>query len=189
MAFGYSLRTASMTHLGKRILAGALIAAGGAFVWALLSFAYWFYQHHNPGETILHVVVYAGYAVLVASWFVLPMGGILGALMMRVVRGCSPRRALVRGALLGIGAGVIAAIFTIVFIDEWAVLSGPATIVDRAAGERGVRNRLIGYLTSMIPVCGIWVGIWAYRWSKREWPNKPDAVNLGFTSQLHSQDQ
>ena len=178
-----------MTHLGKRIVAGALIAAGGAFVWALISFTYWFFQRHNPGETIFHVVVYAGYAVLVASWFVLPMGGVPGALMLRVVRGCSPRTAFLRGALLGIGAAVIAAIFTIVFTYEWAVPSGRATIVDREAWERGVRNRLIGYLTSMIPVCAIWVGVWAYRWSKRDWPKKPDAVNPAITSQLHSEYQ
>lgn len=166
-----------MTPLGKRIVAGGLIAVGGAFVWALLIFTYGLLQSHNPGETIFHAVAYAAYAVILTSWFVLPMGGMLGVIMPTVIRGCSRRSAFVRGALLGVCAAVIAAIFTIVVIDQWPYFSGRATIVDRAAWERNVRAGFIRALMTMVPVCAIWVGVWAYRWSSKVWPNPRAAAN------------
>src|SRR5207302_5259111 len=86
---------AGMTSLGKRIVAGALIAAGGAFVWA---FADFMAQNWRGGDRLFEVLALAAYAVLLTSWFVLPMGGILGVIMPRVVRGCSTRTAFFRGA-------------------------------------------------------------------------------------------
>src|SRR6266480_3575401 len=127
LAFGHTTRPANMIQLAKRIAKGAVIAAGGAFVWALVGFT-----GHNwqPGGWLFEVPALAAYAVLVTSWFVLPMGGILGAVMPAVVRGRSQTTAFLRGALLGVCSGVLAALITTVFM-EWPSLSDRATIVDR----------------------------------------------------------
>jgi hypothetical protein len=168
---GSITRIANMTPLGKRIAAGALIAASGAFAWALFSFSYWFVQRHNPGETIFHVVVYAGYAVFVASWFVLPLGAMVGAVMPRVIRQCSRRTALLRGAVLGVFTATVAAVLASVLM-EWATITGRATIVDREPWWCAVTRRFLFDLVTMSFVCALWVGVWAVRWSRRMWPNK-----------------
>lgn len=160
------LRTMNITSLGKRIVAGMLIAVAGAFVWAVLSCTYWFFQGHNPGETIFTVIGYAGYAVLVASWFVLPLGGLLGALLPRLVQGCIGRRAFGRGALLGVAVAVVAAVLTTLTM-EWPTISGQATIVNREAWERSLWRMLLFNIVSMSLVCSAWVGVWALRWSKK----------------------
>jgi ABC-type sugar transport system permease subunit len=135
-------------------------------VWAVLSFTYWFYQRHNPGETLFTVIAYAGYAVLVASWFVLPLGGLLGALLPRLVRGCIGPRAFGRGALLGVEVALIAAVLTTLMM-EWSTISGQATIVNRDAWERSLWRTFVFYGVSMSAVCSAWVGVWALRWSRR----------------------
>jgi hypothetical protein len=155
-----------MTPQGKRIVAGALIALAGAFVWAVLSFTYWFFQRRNSGETIFTVIVYAGYAVFVASWFVLPLGGFLGALLPRFVRGCIGPRAFGRGALLGVAIALIASLLTTLMM-EWPTISGRATIVNREAWERSLWRMFLFYVVSMSAVCSAWVGVWALRWSRR----------------------
>jgi hypothetical protein len=169
-ALGHTTRSSNMTSLGKRIVGGAGIAAGGAFVWALFSFAYWFSQRHNPGETLFHVIMYAGYAVVVASWFVLPLGAMIGVVMPHVVSRCSRRAAFFRGAVVGVGTAVIAALLTSVLM-EWATITGQATIVDRDAWWRAVTHRFVFNLTTMSLICAVWVGVWAVRWSRKVWPN------------------
>src|SRR5262245_31071023 len=113
------MRSLSMTSLGKRILGGASIAAGGAFIWAVFSFTCWFFQGHNPGETLVHVVAYAAWAILMTSWFVVPLGATLGLVLPRIVSRCSRQAAFVRGAVLGIVAAVIAAVLTSLLM-EWS---------------------------------------------------------------------
>jgi hypothetical protein len=151
-----------MTHFGKRALIGALIAAVGAYAWALLDFS--FYAVREGWVSSIPLV--AAYAVLVSSWFVLPIGAALGLVMPWMVRDCSPGGALCRGMFLGVAVGVLAAILTIV-AEYWPGFSGRTTIVDPAAWERFVRGRFLGYLATMTPICAVWVGIWAYRWSKK----------------------
>jgi hypothetical protein len=160
-----------MTTLGKQIVAGALLAVSGAFVWALFSFSYWFVKSHNPGETVFSGVVFAGYAVFVASWFVLPIGAVIGVTLPRVIERCSPRNALLRGAVLGIVAAIVAAILTSILM-EWATITGQATIVDREAWWRSVTRRFFFDLLTMSCVCALWVGVWAARWSRRMWANE-----------------
>jgi hypothetical protein len=152
--------------LGKRILAGASIAARGAFAWALVNFIS---QGRRFGAGLVQIPFAAAYAVLVTSWFVLPIGGVLGAAMPRVVRDCSGRAAFFRGAVLGVSVAVLAAILTTLFI-EWPMLSGSATIVDHEAWERNVRDQFVGYLATMIPICALWVGVWAKRWRNQKVP-------------------
>lgn len=147
-------------------MVGALIALAGSFVWAVLSFTYWFFQGHNPGETIFTVIAYASYAALVASWFVLPLGGFLGALLPRFVQGITGPNAFGRGALLGVAAALIAAVLT-TLMTEWPAISGSATIVNREAWERSLWRTFLFYIISMSAVCSAWGGVWALRWSRR----------------------
>ena len=159
----HTTRTASMTPLGKRIVAGALIAAAGAFAWALLAFSW---TNRGASDGFLGAPLYDAYAVLITSWFVLPMGGFLGALLPRVFRGCTSRRAFGRWALLGLVVGVVAAMLTTLMM-EWPSLSGRATIVDRAAWDQSVWRMFGFYASTMSVVCSIWVGVWTLRWSRR----------------------
>jgi len=152
-----------MIPLGKRIVIGALIATSGAFVWAVLVFG-WSERHSS--DWLMGVPFTAAYAVLIASWFVLPMGGVLGALMPSVIRGCSTRRALVYGLVLGALAGLAAATLTTMLM-EWSFITGEATIVDRQGWLGSVRGEFTGYLTTMTPICVVWVGVWASRWSSK----------------------
>jgi len=167
------MRASSMTSLAKRIVVGAFIAACGAFVWALVVFEasgrspieWWF-----GGIPFWGIPLAAGYAVLIASWFVLPIGGVLGALMPAVVRGCSRRRAFIRGFFLGICAALVAAIFTMI-LTEWPDISRHATIVDRAVWWQSVRDAFLCCLVTMTPICAVWVGVWALLWSRKVWYN------------------
>lgn len=142
----------------KRTALGALIAASGAFAWALI-----FCGSGMGGEPWYATLVVALYAVAITSWFVLPIGGVLGALMPRLVRGLNGRKAFLRGTVVGIGVGVLAATLTIAFF-EWPALSGSAIILDPSAWLQSIRRQFGYFLPTMIPVCAIWVGLWAYRW-------------------------
>lgn len=75
-----------MTPVGKRIAAGALIAVGGAFVWALIEFTS---QSSRQSFEFFGILMLAGYALLITSWFILPLGAIFGVIMPRVIRDCS----------------------------------------------------------------------------------------------------
>jgi len=152
-----------MTDLGKRIVAGALIAIGGAFVWAVPAFAWTGRQTTN---FIFESLALAAYAVLMTSWFVLPIGGILGAVMPRVVRGSSQGQAFWRGLLLGLLVRILAAVLTTVMM-EWPMITGSATIVNTNLWSRGVYERFFFYASTMCVVCGPWVAVWAMRWNPR----------------------
>jgi hypothetical protein len=150
-----------MASTGKRTIAGALIALGGAYVWALVAFMA---NGWGKGE-LWSIPLVAGYAVLITSWFVLPIGGLLGLAMPSFIRGCSGGAALFRGALLGVCAGAMAAGLTTVFM-EWPSFSVQGTIVDRGAWLRVARSEFTRFATTMIPFCALWVGVWACRWRK-----------------------
>ena len=155
-----------MTPLGKRIIAGAVIAAGGAFVWAFLIFGWWGWSEERGAQRIFGLFFLPAYALFVTSWFVLPVGGIIGAAMPSVVRGCLGRQAFMRGFILGLCVGLVAALLTMV-MSEWPVISGRAIKVDPYWWRALVRWFLF-YVATMAPLCGFWVGIWAYRWRKIE---------------------
>ncbi len=148
-----------MKSIGRRILTGMLIAIGSAFVWAIISVT----VRGGRENSLLAVPFWAAYAVLVSSWFVLPLGVALGVIMPWIVRNCSVRSAWLRGALVGVGVAVIAASLTSV-TKEWPTISGAATIVDQAAWRRAVFSNFAFDLTSMTLVCSVMVGVWAVRW-------------------------
>jgi len=158
-------------NLSKRIISGAFIAASGAFVWALIVFTFtanfsFRVDLWQQGGWLFEVPTYAAYAVLVTSWFVLPIGGILGAAMPRIIRGCSSRTIFHRGILIGILTGIVAAILTML-VREWPALSGNAEIVNRDAWLRSVWRTFGFYIWTMSVLCSVWVVVWAFRWSKR----------------------
>src|SRR4051812_5801267 len=103
----------------KQMMVGALISTSGAYAWAVLFFSF----YASREGWMRGVPIVAGYAVLVASWFVVPMGAALGVVIPRIIHRCPARSAILRGALLGIGAGVLANCFTMV-LEEWPILSG-----------------------------------------------------------------
>jgi hypothetical protein len=127
----------------KRVLEGALVAASGAFVWATITFS----AEKGQGDSFFSVLAFAAYAVLLASWFVLPLGGIIGVLMPTVARGSS-RFVLLRGTLIGIAAAVVAAGITkLTFSSE--------------------SGSFIKILATMIPICVLWIGVWTYHWNRK----------------------
>jgi hypothetical protein len=154
-----------MTPLGKRIVSGAFIAASGAFVWAIPVFLW---TNRSYSDWLWSAPLSAGYSVVITSWFVLPIGGIIGAVMPFVVRNCSRRLAVARGCMLGLCVGLIAATLTTLMM-EWPSLSGQTTIVNLEAWWQSVRQLFFSYAASMCLVCVVWVGAWALRWSKRTW--------------------
>ena len=117
----------------------------------------------------------AAYAVLITSWFVLPMGALLGVVMPSVVRGCSFGSAIFRGTLLGISAGVLAAGLTTLFL---LFNVGPEIEL------RNVRDLFVLYSSTMVPFCALWVGVWACRWRRRAEPGA--APNGGPATPLGS---
>ena len=160
------VRRKMMLPTGKRILFGALIAVSGAYAWAF-AWAVWFTRASSlPG-----CVVGAAYAVLVTSWFVLPIGAFLGAIMPAAVRACSRRRAILRGALLGICAGLLAAILSTVFIEWRSLIQGWAQL-------RILCRQFIAYAATMLPVCILWVTVWACRW--RDLAEPSDGANAAL---------
>ena len=139
-----------------------LIAMGSAFVWAFITFALRWHRKN----WLLEVSFWAAYAVLVSSWFVLPLGAVLGIAMPKIVRDCSSKSALLRGALVGIGVAAMAALLTSVTM-EWSAITGAATIVDQEGWQRAVvRNFAINF-ASMSLVCSVVVGVWAARWCNK----------------------
>jgi hypothetical protein len=93
----------------RRYLTGILVSIAGAYSWALLALTFYGF---NVGWIGFQVFFFAGYAVLITSWFVIPTGVGLGYLLPRVVVGHSRQVAAIRGVLLGICSGIIAALLT-----------------------------------------------------------------------------
>src|SRR5688500_7989877 len=137
----------------KRIGAGVLVAFSGAFAWALVSIAWTGRKSANDFMDWMAVPLWALYAVLVASWFLLPLGACLGLAMPSCVRRASRRGAFLKGALLGVGIVVLAASLT----TTMATSSG-GTIIDHEAWSREVLRRFIFNLTTMSLICSVWVG-------------------------------
>jgi hypothetical protein len=146
-----------MTLVWKRRLTGAAMGLAGALIWALMAVGW---NNRNSSDWPWSTPLYAAYAVLVAGWFVLPLGAIVGTVLPRLVSGRSRRSAFARGVLVGIVAGVIAATAVVVWFNV-SSLTGQTTIVDKAAWRRGLISQFIWVVLSMSTVCALWVGAWA----------------------------
>lgn len=152
----------------KNVLRGVLATVACAYVYALLLlvFSSDFLQETlaNKLRILLFIPLYM---LLVTSWFVLPMGGVLGAVLPSLVRGRSGREAFVRGMALGVFAGILAACLTTLWMNLPSPSASDVKIVDREAWLRGIRRDFMWYLLTMTPLCAVWVAVWAYRWRKR----------------------
>jgi hypothetical protein len=101
------------------------------------------------------------YGVLVTSWYVTPIGALLGVLMHRYVRERSLPASVLAGAGIGLVVGVIVALLTVLW-EQWPALFGSATNVEVSAGsERYLLSRFIMYTRGMAVLCALWIGTWA----------------------------
>ncbi len=157
----------SVLPLRKRILLGGLFALAVAYIWALIIFGIYAAKE----GWISGVPLVAGYAVLITCWFVFPIGAMIGAFMPHLIRNCSTRAAFVRGFLVGIGTGMVAAGLTI-FIEQFASFMGRTTIVNPEAWQQAVLDRFVYFATTMIAICAPAVGGWALLWRRKMHPNE-----------------
>ena len=143
-----------MRSASKRFVAGALIAVTSTFVWAVCAFSW---SGRQNRDWLLDAFFLALHAVVFSSWYVLPIGGVLGVRLPKIVRGCTRGSAFLRGALVGFCAGIVATGWT-TLLFEWPRLFGHPP------------NRpwwqMVVYFSTMIPVCVLWVGVWACRWRR-----------------------
>jgi hypothetical protein len=146
-----------MTAIWKRRTVGAAMGAGGAFLWAT-AFVGW--NNRNSPDWPWSTPFYAAYCVLVASWFVLPLGAVVGTILPRLVAGRTALLVFSRGFLAGVAVGVIAATITVLWSNT-PTLTGQTTIVNYPAWKRGLVSQFVQVAASMSTVCAFWVGIWA----------------------------
>jgi hypothetical protein len=137
-----------MTPLGKQIVRGLTMTFPGAFVWAVLSSligaprgtgswsdAGWF-----PPLGLLYM-----------SWFLIPLGILLGIALPRFVRRCGAVFAIICAGLIGGAIGALAAYLTVTFV--WRVAFAQ-------------------YAVTMIPFCFLWLTGWAWWLNRRGTNNK-----------------
>jgi hypothetical protein len=70
----------------------------------------------KAAEAVGILLIVSPGAVLLSSWFIIPIGATLGFLLPKVVKTRSPLMAFSTGAGLGLSAGLIAALFTQLFV-------------------------------------------------------------------------
>jgi hypothetical protein len=133
------------------ILQGCAVAVSGAFIW-ITQFTVW-----NGWDAIL----FGAYAVLIASWFVIPIGLLLGYLLPSFVAGASTFRAMLTGVAFGVGSAVLAWLFT--------GISG--------FGERHM-------LLSMMAVCSGLVALWSVRVARTAPIAERNKLSKGFREWL-----
>jgi hypothetical protein len=141
----------------------ALLATYVATTWI-------FFVSLNPqaAEAAGILLVVAPGTVLLSSWFVIPIGAALGFLLPRVVKARSPLRAFSTGVGLGLSAGLVAALFTQLFV---MYLPAPGLSIGGANdtvwwNEFWRLSRSLAIKFSV--VFALWVGTIAARLSKRE---------------------
>ena len=92
-------------NVGRGLLWTVIAAGGFAIVFGVVNGA--FRESLLDGLAILALAV--GYGLLISAWFVVPIGLGLGLLFPRLVAGRPPASALLVGAAVGIGVGVLVA--------------------------------------------------------------------------------
>jgi len=130
----------------------------GAFLWAVAQVGW---SNRNSPDWPWSTPLYAAYATLVASWFVLPLGAFVGTLLPRLIANRSTTASIARGFLLGALVGFIAATVTTALFFVLPVLTDRTTVVDFAAWRRYVTWQFCKLLASMSTVSALWTGLWA----------------------------
>lgn len=150
----------------RRYLTGILIGVGAAYLWALMVFSFYAASEGWFGPGIFLV---AAYAVLLASWYVIPMGAGVGHILPGLVTEDECGKAVFRGVLMGVSCGALAAALTAI-IEQWAIITGAGQIVDFSAWWRHELRRLALHGVSMAVVSAICLGAWAYIMNKKSKP-------------------
>ena len=151
-----------LTPLSRRVIAGALIASCGAFVWSLIWIVWEQRYRSSPDWTAM--LVGPVYFVLVSSWFVFPLGGLLGGWLPRLVAQTRRGASFVCGSLLGVLVACAALVVEFAPVVLHTVGSGIGG-QQLELVQSSVLHMALGYAATMIPLAAMWVGVWAVRWS------------------------
>ena len=151
----------------RRYFAGVLVGLGTAYLWSLIVFSIYAANEGWLGPAVFGI---AAYALLITSWFVIPLGAGVGGILPRLATEVDSPRAAFRGILLGAGCGAIAAVLACV-MEQWPLISGSGEIVDFSVWWRSELSRLTFHGVSMAVLSAIVVGAWSLGINKKS--NKP----------------
>src|SRR3954467_10518830 len=102
-----------MHPVWKQTWVGALSALGVAYAYVVLLMVCAGERPSTEAYVLLPL-----WAVLHTSWFVIPVGAVLGLAIPRWFGGCSPAVAALAGAGVGALAGLLIAVLTVVW-EQW----------------------------------------------------------------------
>jgi hypothetical protein len=150
-----------MAYFVKRMASGALVLAAAAYAWALVFLAAPEISSTALAELPLLLVILPAYALLITSWFALPLGAVLGVLLPWTTRDSDRIRRAIIGAAVGAVVGTLVAVLT-VLLEGPNLFSGDVQINwDVWLPHAG--RRFLRFAATMVPFCAIWIGVWAYR--------------------------
>jgi hypothetical protein len=149
-----------LTPLTRRVVSGALIAASAAFVWSLV-WSVWEQRGWSSPDwpTVLFGPLFF---VLASSWFVFPLGGLLGVWLPRLVERLRAGASFACGSVLGVLVGCAALVVAFAPVVLHTVGSGIGG-QQLEMVQSSVLHRALGYAATMIPLAAVWVGVWAVR--------------------------
>lgn len=149
------------TPFTRNLGSGVLMAEGGAYLWALV---YRLREHHGVGASPdwLSLLVFPPIFILTSSWFVLPLGGLLGVWMPRLIERSRSWVSFAFGSILGALIGCAAVLIYLVPITFHTMDSGitgqQLELVQNSIFQSAFRN-----MVTIIPFAAVWVGLWAVR--------------------------
>jgi hypothetical protein len=108
----------------KSILIGIFTSLCGAYVWGVIHIAMY------GGNAWMLALFMPVFLLMAASWYVVPIGIVLGIIMPALIINRSLRSVLLLGITLGCVAGSIAALCT-VGMFEWPSISGRIIITNK----------------------------------------------------------
>lgn len=149
-----------VTPLTQRIVSGALIAASGAFVWSGI----WIVWQAGGRRSLDWSDWLVGplLSVVGTSWFVFPVGGLLGVWVPRLVARLQAGASFACGSVLGILVGCAALVVTFAPVALHLV-SSDIGIEQLEIVQSSVLHAAFGYGVTLLPLAAVWVGIWAVR--------------------------
>lgn len=153
----------------RRVISGICMSLTGAMAWAVVCLVgpYLWADTTSYSRRLLECAVIAVYAVGITSWFVVPIGGLLGFFLPRMLVGLGRWETFWRGAQFGALSGLVVAILLGVGSGrsngtgwEWFT---------SLLADAGNKTWLLA--RTMIPLCAIWVGFWVLSWCLPERQN------------------
>ncbi len=152
-----------LTALVRRMISGMQVAAAGTFLWAVV----WSMLHNRHGSSPdwgLLILFPLGF-ILISSWFVLPMGCLLGVWLPRLVEGLQPWVSFIFGSILGTLVGCTAVMSTMFLPALWTIRSG--IVGEQFESVQSVLiETMLNYAVTMIPIAALCVAFWALKSSR-----------------------